>query len=172
MKFERVSKKILFLVVLAIFLGFFMIFLRQNPVPAPAPPVPPPDLAIAREISDAVARDLVEDDARELYGRLDVGFHMVVANQKDLEEELQKMYGLYGRPRTYDYKITKIGTRVDGPWKRASRTFLYAVSTSKYPRGKYFLQVEIVHDYEGQTTDVSGFGFFNFKDGVVPDILK
>lgn len=135
-------------------------------------PLPPADYAMARGMSDMVANDLIQDDVKDLYDKLDVGFHMVVANSKELDEQVHKMYEMYGHPTECVFKIARTGVRVDGPWKRSSRSFIYAVRTTKYAKGKYFLQVEIVPAYSGGFIDVSGFGFFNFKDGVVPDYLK
>lgn len=140
--------------------------------PAPDPGLPEIDLQQSRAISDAVANDLIGDNALDLFNRLDAGFYSLVRDQKEMEGVIQKMYGLYGRPLECEYKITKSGTRIDGTWKRSKREFFYAVKTTKYPKGKYFLKVEVVPNARATAIDVSGFGFFEFKDGKVPDYLR
>ena len=46
------------------------------------------------------------------------------------------------------------------------------MKTTKYPKGKYFLKIEVVANAQATAIDVSGFGFFDFKDGNVPDYLR
>jgi hypothetical protein len=140
---------------------------------ASQPPLPEVNDAQAKALSDTVADDLIHKNTKDLLNHLDAGFYKIVSGPGDLQKVMEKMYGLYGRPLKCDFKIGKSGVRTDGTWQRPSRTFLYAVKTTKYPMGKYFLQVEIVTAFSGRSIDVSGFGFFTFKDGVdVPDYLK
>jgi hypothetical protein len=140
--------------------------------PAPEPSLPELDLQQSRAISDAVANDLIGDNSIDLFKRLDEGFHALVKNDKETEAVIQKMYGLYGRPLECEYKVSKSGTRIDGTWKRSKRDFFYAVKTTQYPKGKYFLKIEVVANAQATAIDVSGFGFFDFKDGNVPDYLR
>lgn len=136
------------------------------------PPLPQVDYVKAKVLSDAVATDLVRGDAKDLDTRLDVGFRSVVRGPEDLQKVLVKMYGSYGHPLQWVFKIEQSGVRTDGPWRRSSLNFFYAVRTTKYPLGKYFLKVEAVNAFNGGPPDVSGFGFFSFKDDKVPDYLK
>ncbi len=136
------------------------------------PPLPQVDYVKAKALSDAVAADLVRGDAKDLDGRLDVGFRSVVRGPEDLQKVLEKMYGSYGRPTRWVFRVEQPGVRTDGPWKRVSLSFFYAVQTTQYPLGRYFLKVEVVNAFSGGPPDVSGFGFFTFKDGSVPDYLK
>ncbi len=141
--------------------------------PNPAePPLPQVDYVKAKALSDAVAADLARGDAKDLDGRLDIGFRSVVRGPEDVRKVLGKMEESYGRPTRWVFKIEQPGVRTDGPWKRTSLSFFYEVQTTKYPLGKYFLKVEVVNAFTGGYPDVSGFGFFTFKDGNVPDYLK
>jgi len=137
------------------------------------PPQPKIDFDKAKAISDAAVDNLVHKDMNALYSKLDVGFHLVVKNPEDLKGVVEKMYGAYGRPLKCDYKMAQSGMRTDDHWQRPTRTFFYAVKTTKYPVGKYFLKVEVVRAFDGGFLDVSGFGFFTFKEGTeVPNYLK
>lgn len=150
-------------------LGFFLFGCGLQ---AP-PPVPKIDFDKAKAISDGVADELVKKDINDLYQKLDVGFHLIVKGPGDLKGVVEKMDELYGNPLKYEYKMAQSGIRTDETWQRPTRTFFYAVKTTKYPMGKYFLKVEVVRAFDGGFLDVSGFGFFTFKEGTeVPDYLK
>lgn len=137
------------------------------------PVVPLAEYSQARAMADAVANDLVQQDMKDLFQRLDVGFHMVVSGDKELANQVKKMEGMYGRLKEWRFKMSQTGVRKDGVWRRASRSFVYAVKTTKYPYGKYFLKVEIVPSYDGKgPIDVSGFGYFTFSDGMIPENLR
>jgi hypothetical protein len=137
------------------------------------PIVPMADYSLARSMANAVASDLVQGDMKDLFQRLDPGFHMVVNSDQELQKQVKKMEGMYGRLLEWRFKMSQTGVRKDGVWRRGSRAFLYAVKTSKYPYGKYFLKVEVVPAYDGQgPIDVSGFGYFTFNDGIIPENLK
>jgi hypothetical protein len=137
------------------------------------PIVPMADYSLARNMANAVASDLVQGDMKDLFQRLDPGFHMVVNSDQELQKQVKKMEGMYGRLLEWRFKMSQTGVRKDGVWRRGSRAFLYAVKTSKYPYGKYFLKVEVVPSYDGKgPIDVSGFGYFTFNDGIIPENLK
>jgi hypothetical protein len=137
------------------------------------PSLPEIDYNKAKAISDAAAQDFIKRDIKGLYQKLDVGFHLVVKGPDDLRAVMEKMYGLYGRPLKCDFKAAQAGMRTDDTLKRPTRTFLYAIKTTKYPEGKYFLKIEVVSAFNGGFLDVSGFGFFTFKEGAtVPNYLK
>ena len=158
--------------VLHSFLGLLLLVGLSACGSAPEPGLPELDLQQSRAVSDAVANDLIGDNAMDLFKRMDAGFHALVKNEKDTEAVIQNMYELYGRPLECEYKIAKSGIRVDGTWKRSKRDFFYAVKTTLHPKGKYFLKIEVVANAQASAIDVSGFGFFNFKDGNVPDYLR
>jgi hypothetical protein len=137
-----------------------------------APPqMKPLDFAQAKTVSDVIANDLLQNDVKDLYKHLDVGFQMMVKDDKDVAKVLEKMYAESGRPLEFDFKISKTGIRKDGSWERPSRTFWYAARTSLFDKGKYFLKVEIVPAYGGNPLNTSGFGLLYFKDKV-PSYLQ
>lgn len=137
------------------------------------PIVPMAEYSQARSMANAVANDLLQGDMKDLFQRLDPGFHMVVNSDQELRNQVQKMEGMYGHLLEWRFKMSQTGVRKDGVWRRGSRAFIYAVKTTKHPYGKYFLKVEVVPAYDGKgPIDVSGFGYFTFSDGVIPENLK
>ncbi|HVZ79241.1 MAG TPA: hypothetical protein VHE12_00415 [bacterium] len=137
------------------------------------PVVPLADYTQARNLANAVASDLLQQDMKDLFQRLDPGFHMVVKDEKELGDHIGQMDKIYGRLLDFQFKASETGLRQDGVWRRASRSFLYATKTTKYTYGKYFLRIEVVPAYDGRgPIVVSGFGYFTFKDGIVPENLK
>lgn len=126
----------------------------------------------SRLVSDAVAEALVKGDTHHLFELLDVGFQTVVKDEKDLQAYMNRMDAQFGQPLEYEYKHTQAGRRVDGVWNRPSRIFWYAIKTTKYPKGKYFLKIEIVPSgVGGRGMDTSGFGLLTF-DRKVPSYLE
>ena len=138
---------------------------------AAPPAMKPLDYTQSRDVADAIANDLIQNDVKDLFKRLDVGFQMVVKNEDDVKKVLQKMYAESGPPIECDFKISKTTIRKDGVWERPCRVLWYAVRTKKFEKGKYFLKVEIVPAFGGKTLDTSGFGILSFK-GDVPEYLQ
>ncbi len=137
------------------------------------PVVPMADYTQARSMANQVANDLIQEDIKDLYQLLDSGFHMVVASDQELKKQIGKMEGVYGRLLEFRFKMSQTGIRKDGVWRRGSRAFIYAVKTTKHPFGKFFLKVEVVPSYDGKgPIDVSGFGYFTFDNGIIPENLK
>ncbi|HEY5038745.1 MAG TPA: hypothetical protein VIJ93_06725 [bacterium] len=131
----------------------------------------PPEPGAARTLSDVVAEDLVKKNSQDLYSRLDWGFQNIVRSPMDVEKVLEKMFAQYGQPVQCEIKVSQLGQKMDGLQMRPTRVFWYAVKTTKYPKGKYFLKVEIIRSVGGSTIDVSGFGFLSFEKGT-PSYLK
>jgi hypothetical protein len=134
-------------------------------------PQTPPDPGAARTLSDVVAEDLVKKNSQDLYSRLDWGFQNIVRNPADVEKVLEKMFTQYGQPVQCEIKASQPGQKMDGLQIRPTRVFWYAVKTTKYPKGKYFLKIEIIRSVGGSILDVSGFGFLSFEKGT-PSYLK
>jgi len=124
----------------------------------------------SRIVSDAVAGALVRGDTKSLFALLDEGFRTVVSNEGDLQKFLAGMDGQFGQPLEIDFKHSLDSRRVDGPSNRVSKVFWYAVRTTKYPKGKYFLKVEIVRSDSGKDLVTSGFGLLTFEK--IPKFLQ
>lgn len=135
-----------------------------------APDLAPPDALDSKRMSDDVATDLVNVNSNNLYTKLDEGFNTMISKPADLQKVMEKMNAKYGMPLTCIYKTSQVSQRVDGPHVRPSRIFWYAVKTSKFPVGKYYLKVEVVRAINGQHPDISGFGFLSFPK--VPSFLR
>ena len=135
-----------------------------------APEFVPPDAEESKIMSEGLAADLVKADSSDLYSRLDEGFNTVVSKPPEMQKVMEKMFAEYGQPQEYKLRTSQVAQRVDGPNIRPTRVFWYAVKTTKYPSGKYFLKVEIVKSLYGQHVDVSGFGFLTFEK--TPSFLK
>ena len=125
----------------------------------------------AKEISDQVANDLTQDNAKDLFGVLDEGFTTRVGNADELEKVLQDMYGQYGKPLSVQLKASQAGYRTDGALERPRRSFFYACVTTKYPLGQYFVKIEVVPSPDNAKLGTSGFGIITFSNGI-PDYLK
>jgi hypothetical protein len=123
-----------------------------------------------RLVSDAVAGALVRGDTKSLFALLDTGFRTVVSNEVDLRKFLDGMNEKFGQPLEIDFKHSLDSRRVDGPSNRVSKVFWYAVKTTKYPKGKYFLKIEIVQSDSNRDLVTSGFGLLTFQD--IPKFLQ
>jgi hypothetical protein len=130
----------------------------------------PLEYKASRLVSDAVAGALVRGDTKSLFALLDTGFRTVVSNEGDLRKFLDGMDEKFGQPLEVDFKHSLDSRRVDGPFNRVSKVFWYAAKTTKYPKGKYFLKVEIVRSESGRDLVTSGFGLLTFQD--VPKFLQ
>jgi len=117
----------------------------------------------SRTVSDAVAGALIRGDTKSLLALLDEGFRTVVSNEGDLRKFLDGMNERFGQPQEIDFKHSLDSRRVDGPSNRVSKIFWYAVKTTKYPKGKYFLKVEIVRSETDRALVTSGFGLLTFE---------
>jgi hypothetical protein len=94
----------------------------------------------------------------------------VVSNEADLEKFLGGMNDQFGKPTSFEYRHSLDSRRVDGTWNRVSRVLWYSVETTKHPKGKYFLKVEIVADGSGKRLVTSGFGLLTFE--TLPKFLR
>jgi hypothetical protein len=122
------------------------------------------------DISNQVAKDLIEDNANDLFSLLDQGFTTRVRDVKELEIILQDMFRQYGKPISVQLKACVTGYRADGAFERPRRSFWYACVTSKYPTG-YFMKVEVVPSSDYAKLGTTGFGIFTFPQGI-PAYLK
>ena len=134
--------------------------------------LPPTEYLKAKAFSDAVAQDILHRDLEDLYKRLDSGFQTMISKPEDLVEVIKKMDDYYGKLLEIEFKAAKESIRVDGAWKRPSRIFWYAARTAKHPKGVYFLKIEIVTTFDGQSLSTSGFGLLTFNDKKIPRELQ
>jgi hypothetical protein len=121
----------------------------------------------ALELSNRVANDMVHESSKDLFSIMDPGFMARASGPKDVQDELNDIYRLYGRPVLINLKASQPGYRVDGLVERPKRSFWYACETTKYPMGKYFLKVEVVPDrIDMMRLETSGFGLITYPKGI------
>jgi hypothetical protein len=118
------------------------------------------------DLANQVAKDLIEDNAKDLFGLLDEGFATRVNDEKDLEKVLHDMYKESGKPLLVKLKACQTGYRADGTLERPRRSFWYACVTSKYPWGQYFIKVEVVPSNDNTKLGTTGFGIITFPQGI------
>lgn len=127
------------------------------------------DAEKAREFSDSLARDIIEDREKDIYAKLEKAFREAVA-EKDVKQNLEKIYAQYGKPLEAEYKMVEMGSEMFNGQKRPIRKYWYAVKTSKAEKGTYFLFTNVVSD--GGSLATSGFAIVNFPLGKIPSQLK
>lgn len=123
------------------------------------------------DISDRVTKDLIGDNAKDLYPLLDEGFATRLKNTDDLGKVLQDMFAQYGRPLRVQLKACETGYRADGSFERPRRSYYYSCNTTKYSVGKFFVKVEVVPSRDYMKLGVTGFGIVAFPQGI-PSFLK
>ena len=103
-------------------------------------------VAAARQLSDAVAGDLINQQTKAIRAKAE----RLLRDQVDdngFASMLDQMYRVYGTPLEFDFKQVEVGTKrypngeVKEMWK-----FWYAARTSKFEKGNHFLFVEVVKD--------------------------
>ena len=71
----------------------------------------------ARDLSDSVAKALIEDRNKDLYLRMEKGFSDA-ASEKDIKPMLEQMYSAYGKPLEVEYKKDDVGFKIYGDGSR------------------------------------------------------
>lgn len=129
----------------------------------------PIESTTARNLSDHVANDLIQDHRNILRNRMDNAFRETVA-ANDFDSIVDQMLQVYGKPIEFKFKQEESGSKLyaNGTTK-AVRKFWYAAKTTKYEQGSHFLIVEVVTD--GAELTVSSFSIVNFPLGI-PETLK
>ncbi|MFL6334504.1 MAG: hypothetical protein ACJ754_14410 [Pyrinomonadaceae bacterium] len=128
----------------------------------------PVDQKKARELSDSLAKAVIEDRTKDLYPKMEQAFRDAVP-ENGMKPLLEQMYAAYGKPLEVEYKKDEEGFKVYGDGTRKSmRKFWYAVRTSKAKKGTYFLLTEIVP--EGDSLACTAFSIVNFPLGIPPSL--
>lgn len=126
------------------------------------------DQKAARQLSDAVAEDLVNRQPERLYAKAERAFRDTV-DQGNFAALLDRMYATYGTPLEFEFKKQELGTRAytNGQNKQMWKSW-YAARTTKYDKGTYFLFVEVVRD--GTALAFSSFAIVSFEKDVPADL--
>jgi hypothetical protein len=135
------------------------------------PPPEPLDLEQGKKLSDTVALDYFDDNSADLFQRLDAAFLTQVKGPDDLKKVLRHIRFLYGDPVAYDYQAATSGNRQEGYAEKPYLDFWYRLRTTRYPKGNYFLKIEVVRAQGASFQDVGGFGVLTF-DQDLPAYLQ
>jgi hypothetical protein len=130
-----------------------------------------PQLSVneARQLSDAVAQDLINERTSSIRDKAE---HLLreQVDEGRFASMVGQIYEVYGKPLELEFKHVDQGQKryQDGRTKDMWK-FWYAARTSKFEKGRYFLFVEVVND--GPVVACSSFAFVSF-DGDVPPNLR
>lgn len=126
------------------------------------------DQVQARTYSDSIVQDLLKDNREALLSKMEVQAREYYGIE-GMNEVVDQMFAMFGKPLAADYKKDEIGRKTGtGGYDKPMRKFWYVVETTKYPKGNYFIFVEVVPD--GEAIASSGFAIVNFPIGVPPDM--
>ncbi|MGH7740198.1 MAG: hypothetical protein ACREL1_08650 [bacterium] len=129
------------------------------------------NLEQAKKLGDKVALDYFDNNSKDLYPRLNEGFHTEVHNAKDLAKVLHRIRFLYGEPTSYTYKVVTYGHRLMGAEQKSYADVWYVLRTKLYPKGDHYLKIEVLQADGATFLDVGGFGVLDFPKGL-PAYLK
>jgi hypothetical protein len=129
----------------------------------------PSSLEMSHSFADSLVADLMNRRELAVRTRMTNAFQ-VAASQTQFLAQMHILYEKYGNITSYLYKVTESTPANDGLREQhAARRVWYAVTTTRYPRGDYFLFVDIV--VEGERLACDGFSFVTFPGGA-PEELK
>jgi hypothetical protein len=154
---------------LFLFVGM-LILLGTGCGPVQPPPLPL-DLEQGKKLSDVVALDYFDNNSADLFQKLDAAFLTQVKGPNDLKKVLRHIRFLYGDPVAFDYQAATSGNRQEGYEEKPYLDFWYRLRTTRYPKGNYFLKIEIVRAQGAAFEDVGGFGVLTF-DQDLPSYLQ
>ena len=112
----------------------------------------------ARVFADGLLKDLEKDMPSEVYRKMEATFRLS-ANEQEFEVTLKNLYATYGKPLESEYIHDTVGVRTySGGEMKPLRKLFYAVKTTKYPKGVYYLAIEVVPDGSGLASSGIFFG--------------
>jgi hypothetical protein len=121
----------------------------------------------ARELSDSIAKAMIEDRTGEVYQNMERVFRDYYS-ESQFRELTEPMYSAYGKPLEFEMKEVSAGYKsYGGGVPKPMRKIWYAVRTTKHPKGTVFLFTEIVKD--GSSLACAGVSMVTFPTGNPPE---
>jgi hypothetical protein len=123
----------------------------------------------ARQFSDGVTADLLNQQTSVLWGKAEPAFRATV-DELGFARMLHQMYETYGAPLEFEFKQVEHGNKgYEDDEMQELYKFWYAARTSKAEKGQYFLFVDVVKD-DGNLA-FSSFAMVEFQ-GETPQNLR
>jgi hypothetical protein len=118
-----------------------------------------------RALADKFAAYLIAGDTASLYALLNTPYRESTTLADTHPEEL---YVLSGKPVEAQFKMDEAGTTTSGSGAEPMRKYWYALRTSRYQKGTYFLIVEVTAESQGLV--VHQYSVVQFTNGVPADL--
>lgn len=114
------------------------------------------DMAAARKLSDAFMADWIAHRSDSALDKMEPAFIGMI-NRSEFTPQLEKLSNYCGWPLDSELKDIQSGFKIypDGH-KNPTRKFIYAATTTQFPKGQCYFSVEIVPS--GDTLKVTSFG--------------
>jgi hypothetical protein len=121
------------------------------------------DMASARKLSDAFMADWIAHRSDSALDKMEPAFIGMI-NRSDFAPQLDKLSNYCGWPLDSELKDVQNGFKIytDGR-KNPTRKFIYAATTTQFPKGQCYFSVEIVPS--GDTLKVTSFGPLKVTSG-------
>jgi len=121
------------------------------------------DMAAGRKLSDAFMADWIAHRSDSALDKMEPAF-IAMINRSDFASQLEKLSNYCGWPLDSELKDIQSGFKIytDGH-KNPTRKFIYAATTTQFPKGQCYFSVEIVPS--GDTLKVTSFGPLKVTSG-------
>ena len=121
------------------------------------------DMAAARKLSDAFMADWIARRPDSALDKMEPEFIGMI-DRSEFAPQLEKLSDYCGWPLDSELKDIQSGFKIytDGH-KNPTRKFVYAATTSQFPKGQCYFSVEIAPN--GDTLKVTGFGPLKVTSG-------
>ena len=121
------------------------------------------DMAAARKLSDAFMADWIAHRSDSALDKMEPAFIGMI-NRSEFAPQLEKLSNYCGWPLDSELKDIQSGFKIytDGH-KNPTRKFIYAATTTQFPKGQCYFSVEIVPS--GDTLKVTSFGPLKVTSG-------
>ncbi len=121
------------------------------------------DITAARKLSDAFMADWIAHRSDSALDKMEPAFIGMI-NRSEFAPQLEKLSNYCGWPLDSEIKDIQSGFKIymDGH-KNPTRKFIYAATTTQFPKGQCYFSVEIVPS--GDTLKVTSFGPLKVTSG-------
>jgi hypothetical protein len=117
----------------------------QPPAPAASPA---PSVAQSRGLAEVFLRAAVRGDRHALYQKMSQKFRSSVT-EAEFDKVAETMNERFGLLQSFDFKSAGVGASLSLSGVSRVQNLMYAVETSKYPKGTHFAAIELVEEPAG-----------------------